>query len=211
MSLSREAWTLLKITVRKKKKSLLGVPFHSEQNHDCSHEEAVAGPEDRGLAVLTDQGRLQLARTLALRVVSHPGHSPWVLGETVHLGDCLQLEFQFRQVLRVNGTSLRGAVTFGSLLSELPSAGCVSAAAAPGCLLCCLILGSFCLRRFLQVLSVPQIVYAAPILCFYVHKHAGCPLESRPQCLPLTQEPVKVSCLGTLSCMKPVLVFARAS
>ena len=70
MSLSREAWTLLKITVRKKKKSLLGVPFHSEQNHDRSHGEAVAGPEDRGLAVLTDQGRLQLARTLALRVVS---------------------------------------------------------------------------------------------------------------------------------------------
>lgn len=144
-------------------------------------------------------------------MVSHPGHSPWVLGETVHLGDCSQLEFQFRQVLRVNGTSLRGAVTFGSLLSELPSAGCVSAAAAPGCLLCCLILGSFCLRRFLQVLSIPQIVYAAPILCFYVHKHAGRPLESRLQCLPLTQEPVKVSCPGTLSCMKPVLVFARAS
>lgn len=33
--------------------------------------------------------------------------------------------------------------------------------------------------------------------------------KGRPQCLPLTQEPVKVSRLGTLSCMKPVLVFAR--
>ena len=49
-SLSRKAWTPLK--------SLLGVPCPSEQNHSRSHQEAVPGPEDHGLAVLTDQGRL---------------------------------------------------------------------------------------------------------------------------------------------------------
>ena len=182
----------------------MGVSCHSEQNHDGSHGEAVPGPEDRGLAVLADQGRLQLARTLALRVVSHPGHSPWVLGETVHLGDCLQLEFKFRQVLRLSGTSLHqkqsrlGYCPWSCLL--LPASlqlwlqgvcFAISSSARSVCSGFCRF--SMTLRLYTPLPSSVSTSINMQVLLWKVGLSADW-----PQCLPLTQEPVQVSCPGTL-------------
>ena len=182
----------------------MGVLCHSEQNHDRSHGEAVPGPEDRGPAVLADQGRLQLARTLTLRVESHPRHSPWVLGETVHLGDCLQLKFKFRQVLRLSGTSPHEKQSRLGYCpwSCLPQAAslqpwlwgvcfAVSSSARSAC-------GGFCRFSMTLRLYTPLESSASTSINMQVVLWKVGLSPDWPQCLPLTQEPVKVSCPGTL-------------